>query len=111
MLIMTSRVVLQRAAASRARFVGFGLKAKFVEDLRERVERFEQALTARDRATSGHAAARARVARAFSSAYAAVSALDVIVANHFREDPAAQAAWAHARRLSHPRRVRRRGKR
>jgi hypothetical protein len=109
-LIMTGRLVLQRAAASRDRFVALNLRANFVEDLQERVDRFEQALAARDRAASRLAVARARVAHAFRSAYNAVRTLDVIVANQFRGDSAVQAAWARARRLGHPRRVRTRGK-
>jgi hypothetical protein len=105
-LVMTGRVFVQDAEASRSRFLGHRLPETFVADLLELIEKFEQTIRNHEARSNAHAVARAGIAGALLSGLAAVRQLDVIVANELVGDPTALAGWEHERRVTYPNRPR-----
>jgi|KBSMisStaDraftv2_1062788.scaffolds.fasta_scaffold204589_2 hypothetical protein len=107
-LVTTGHVFARDAEPYKATFLAHGMPATFIEDLRDRVVRFEQAIRAREKGKNGHRAAIAAIGAALSSGNAAAQKLDVILANLLRDDPGAMAVWTRDRQVERPRRRRRR---
>jgi hypothetical protein len=104
-LITAGRLFVRDAEAFTAQFIGHGMPATFVADLRGLVEEFEQAIHDREAGKNDQTAARASLDAAFSSGMAAVRKLDAIVTNQLK-DPVTMAVWKRARRVGFPRKPR-----
>jgi hypothetical protein len=105
-LLMTARLFAREAGPFEQQFVAHVLPKTFLADLQAAVGHFEQARHERDTARDERIAARAHITAALTAGLAAARALDVIVANRLRGDPATMAVWKRARRVQYPRRAR-----
>lgn len=104
-LITAGRLFVRDAEAFTAGFIGHGMPATFVADLRELVDRFEQAIHEREAVKNDRTAARASIDAASASGMAAIRKLDAIVTNQLK-DPVTMAVWKRDRRIGFPRRSR-----
>ncbi len=105
-LVTAGRMFAENAEAFTKAFIGQGMPTTFIADLRELVDRFEEAINARSAGDATHAAARASIAKALASGTAAAQKLDAMVANHLQDDPVIVTLWRHDRRVGHPHRQR-----
>ena len=105
-LLMTARVFAQDAEPMADRFIAHFLPKTFLADLEAAIGRFEQAIHERDAGKDHRVAARARIKAVLASGDAAVRALDAMVANRLRDDPATLAVWKRDRRVQYPNRPR-----
>ena len=105
-LLMTARVFAQDADPLKDRFIAHVMPETFLADLGEAIGRFEQATHQREAGKDERIAARKRIEAAVTSGLAAVRALDAMVANRLRDDPATVAVWKRDRRVQYPNRPR-----
>jgi hypothetical protein len=105
-LLMTARVFARDAEPLGDRFIAHVMPKTFLADLGEAIGRFEQAIHEREAGKDERIAARTRIQAALSSGLAAVRALDAMVANRLRDDPATMAVWKRDRRVQYPNRPR-----
>lgn len=105
-LLMTARVYRSEAEPLRDRFIAHLLPETFLTDLDEAIRGFEEAIQTREAARDGRLAARSRIEAALTAGTTAAQALDAMVANRLRDDPATMAVWRRDRRVSYPTRSR-----
>ena len=105
-LLMTARVFAQDADPITDRFIAHVMPETFLADLEEAIGQFEQAIHEREAGRDDRIRARAGIAAALTSGSAAVRALDAMVANRLRDDPATMAVWKRDRRVQYPNRPR-----
>jgi hypothetical protein len=105
-LIEAARLFQREAEPMADRFVGLGMPSTFLIDLRERTDRFEQAVRNRSDARTKAAAATAAFDAAMRRGLDAVMAFDVIVANTYPDDPVLLAVWKGSRRIDRARKKR-----
>ena len=74
---MTGRVFIRHAEPFARQFIALGMAPRFLADLIELVDGFEQAIRGREAGRTGQVIARAGMAAAFSTGFAAVRTLDV----------------------------------
>ena len=98
-LLTAGRVFLHEAEPLKTPFIAHGVAPAFLEELRDLVERFEQAIRGRQAGKSSQTAARAGIEAALTAGLAALRKLDVIVKNQFHGDVVALAVWRRDRRL------------
>jgi hypothetical protein len=98
-LLVAGQVFLETAEACAADFVAYGLPVGFVEELKQLVDGFEQAMRECDEGRGKRAASRSGMERGFSSGLTAVRKLDVIVNNQFAGDEDTLAGWTRHRRI------------
>jgi hypothetical protein len=106
-LLLACPLFLDEAEAKKERFVGHGLPATFVTDLKVLVDHFMEAVRSVATAKERTKVARKGIAAAQLSGLAAVRQLDVIVVNQLERNPEAMAHWEEARRIEYV--IRRRG--
>ena len=105
-LLMTARVFAQDAEPIADRFIAHVMPKTFLADLGEAITRFEKATHEREAGKDERIAAKARIKVAVNSGLAAVRALDAMVGNRLRDDPATWAVWKRDRRVQYPNRPR-----
>ena len=105
-LLMTARVFARDAEPLKARFLTHVMPKTFLADLEEAIGRFEQAIHERDAGRDDRIAARTNITATVESGLAAVRALDAMVGNRLRDDPATLAVWRRDRRVQYPKRAR-----
>ena len=105
-LLMTARVFVRDAEPLGDRFIAHVMPKTFLADLEEAIGRFEQATHEREAGKDERIAARERIQAAVDSGLAAVRALDAMVGNRLRDDPATMAVWKRDRRVQYPNRPR-----
>jgi hypothetical protein len=103
-LLMTARVFARDAEPFEDRFIEHVMPTTFLADLEEAIGRLERAIHDREAGKSERIAARAKIEAALTSGFAAVRALDAMVGNRLRDDPATLAMWKRDRRVSYPNR-------
>ena len=101
-LLMTARVFAAAAEPLKDAFFAREMPKTFVADLEDAIARFEGAIHARDAGKGERVAARERIQAALNSGLAATGALDAMVANRLRDDPATIAVWKRNRKVSYP---------
>jgi hypothetical protein len=106
-LLTAGRMFARDAEAFTALFIGHAMPATFISDLKNRVEKFEQAVRDREAGRDANTAARASIEAALSSGLAAVRKLDVMVGNRLHDDPVTMAVWERDRWVDYPNRPRR----
>ena len=98
-LLTAAHMGVQHAHETVARFVAHGMPSTFLDDAAANIGRLERAIHASAVAKNARVAARARLHVDLRAALIAVRRLDAIVPNVLRRNPAALAAWRHARRV------------
>jgi hypothetical protein len=98
-MVTAAQVFLSDAAPFVATFVSHGLPARFLADLKTKIEAFENASREHTAAWEAGVTARVGIATALELAGAAIQRLDVIVPNSLRNNPTIRAAWNEARRI------------
>jgi hypothetical protein len=106
-LLTAGHVFARDAETFKSAFLAHGMGNAFIDNLRERIEKFEQAIRAREAGKDGHTAAQAGIEAALETGIAAVKKLDVILANVLRDDPETMAVWERDRRIDQVRRRKR----
>lgn len=101
-VLTAGRVFAHKAEEFAGQFIAHGIPATFLADLNDLMEKFEQAISVHEAGRSGQAVARAGIAASLSAGFAAVSRLDVIVANQLHADPVTLAVWDCDRRVGYP---------
>jgi hypothetical protein len=94
--LAVARAFAQDAAPLKAEFVRWGLPADFLEELDAEITAYEHSIDTRAQKTGERVAATAAIDAAIERGMNAVRALDAIVRNIFRDDPAALAEWTSA---------------
>jgi hypothetical protein len=105
-LLMAARVFARDAEPLADRFIAHVMPKTFLADLEDAIGRFEQAIHQREAGKDERIAARARIKAALASGDAAARALDAMVGNRLRDDPATMAVWKRDRRVQYPNRPR-----
>jgi hypothetical protein len=101
-LLTTGRLFGRAAEPLSAQFVARGMPPAFIADLNALVTGFDAAIRKHYLGRNENTAARVRIEAALGAGLAAVRELDVVVANHLRNEPATLAAWERDRRVEHP---------
>jgi hypothetical protein len=104
-LLTSGRVAVRGAEQCASQFVARGMPPTFVGELRELVDRFEEAIRGRESVKARRAGSNAAVAGALASGFAALRTLDVILDNQRDVDPMTLAVWRRARRVDYHRRA------
>jgi hypothetical protein len=99
LLAAFARGVVEHARPLEQAFLDHAMPATFLADLAQAIVDFEAAIGRRESATGAHISARVGIEHTVARGFAAVRRLDVIVANRFRLDASALAAWRCARRI------------
>ena len=99
-LLAAARATAAAARTLKHRFVAYGLRASFVDDLHGAIARFEQAVARRAAGRRVHIGARASLDAALMRAFSMVRRLDAIVVNVLGEDTVAMKQWRQARRVA-----------
>jgi hypothetical protein len=104
--LAAGRAFAEDAEPLKAGFIGLGLPASFLEDLRESIAELEKAIDRKGQLSGESAAANAAIDEAIDRGMQIVRQLDAIVPNTFRDNPVALAEWANARHIERaPRRT------
>jgi hypothetical protein len=77
------------------------MPATFIADLNGLVDRFEQAIQARQAGKDRQTAARANIEAALASGFVALHKLDAIITNHLVGDAVTMAVWRGDRRVDY----------
>lgn len=99
-----ARSFAEEAAPLQAELARWGLPPNFLAELNAQIAAYEQSFNARAQKTGERVAATAAIDAAIERGMNAVRALDAVVRNTFRDDPAALAEWtsaSHVERQSH----------
>ena len=99
-LLSAARAFLKNGQAAMDRLVPLGLPPTLLTELREQVERFEQAAKVHGEAKAVHATERAGIADALADGTRALQRLHVIVTNTFARNPVQLAEWKRVRRVA-----------
>jgi hypothetical protein len=99
-LLNAARALARDAERLRKEFLAYGMPKDFLDTLQGGIRRLEEASRHRTAGVSAHVAARAEITRTMKAALAAVCRLDAVVANRFKNDPAALTMWRRVRRLT-----------
>jgi hypothetical protein len=95
-LLSTARAFAQDAVPFKAEFIRHEMPADFLEDLNADIAAFEQAVKDQNLKRTARVSATESIDTAIERGVKAVRALDAIVRNKFRNDPAVLAAWTSA---------------
>lgn len=98
-VLSKARMFIEQASLRQDEFIRFGLPSTFVSDLRQNVERLEQAVTVRLNSRASRRRAQSGIETALARGFAAILDLDAIVANTLRLDPLRLAEWRGARHV------------
>jgi hypothetical protein len=101
-MLAAGRTFSHLAATCPHEFIARGMPPTFLADFNALLERFAEALRSRRNGQNEAAAAQARIKVALAAGFAATARLDIVVANHLRNDPITREVWAHTRRIGHP---------
>ncbi len=96
-LLSTARAFIADAAPLKAEFVRHELPAAFIEEMGAEIAELERAIGGQNTGRGTHIIATASIDSTVERGMAAVTKLDAIVRNKFRDDPATLAAWESAR--------------
>jgi hypothetical protein len=95
-LIGTARAFAADAEPLRDEFIRHEMPARFLDDLKEDIRSFEQAVNAQNVNIEKRVAATAAIDESIERGVKAVKRLDAIVRNKFADDAATLAAWTSA---------------
>lgn len=106
-LLAVARAFAADALPLKDEFIRRGLRADFIEDLNEDIEKFEEALTRQTRAGSSKVSGTAAIEELAAEGMETLRELDPIIRNIFEDDTATLATWLSARHVERaPRRKR-----
>lgn len=98
-ILNCARAFIQAATPIAAEFTKRGLPDSFLADLQAAIDAVEAAEARQSAALANQTAATAALRLALRQEQDAVSELNAIMRNHFRNDPATLAAWESASRV------------
>jgi len=105
-LVTAGRAFARDAEGFAGQFIGHAMPATFIADLNGLVDRFEQAIQARQAGKDRQTAARANIETALAAGFVALQKLDAIITNHLQGDAVTMAVWRGDRRVDYRRRKR-----
>ena len=97
--LAAARAFAEDAEPLKAGFIGLGLPASFLEDLKASIAELEDAIDRKGQLSGEAVAANAAIDEAIERGMQIVRQLDAIVPNTFRDNPVALAEWANARHI------------
>ncbi len=98
-LLNSARAFVADATPLKPIFIRHELAASFIEDLQADITDLERAIGGQNTGRGVHVTATASIDSTVERGMAAVTRLDAIVRNKFRDDPATLAAWESARHV------------
>lgn len=98
-LLAGARTFVDEARSRERAFVDFGMPSAFIGEFTRLVERLESAIAIRNNGRSLRAQVQTAIETAVRNGMEAARALDVIVTNVMRENPASLAQWRRARHI------------
>ncbi len=102
-LVAVARTMLTLASREREKLLQFGLPVRLLEELALRIERFEGAVSEKQRAVLAHVGASAELAAVGKDIIRVVRQLDALHRHYFSKDPERRAGWKSARNVKWPR--------
>ncbi|HYH85130.1 MAG TPA: hypothetical protein VEX60_06580, partial [Pyrinomonadaceae bacterium] len=98
-LLNTARAFVADATPLKPDFIRHELAASFIEDLQADIADLERAIGGQNTGRDAHVTATASIDSTVERGMVAVTRLDAIVRNKFRDNPATLAAWESARHV------------
>lgn len=98
-LLAAARTFVDEARMRESAFIDFGMPPAFVGEFTRLVERLEMAVAVQNNGRSSRAQVQTAAETAIRDGMEAARALDVIVTNVVRDDPATLAQWRRARHI------------
>lgn len=98
-MVTAGRLFAETAEPVAAQFIAHGMSDAFLTTLRASVQEFEASITACEDGSRSSAAAQARIAASLDEGMDAVTRLDIIIANQFKDDVATLAQWTRDRQV------------
>ena len=97
LLVTAGRLFVEGAQPVAAQFTAHGLPDRFIPTLQASLQQFEEAITACEDGSREQASAQAQIKATLATGTDAVTRLDVIIANQFKDDVATAAQWRRDR--------------
>ena len=101
-LLLLARTFADDAEPLKSEFTKRGLASDFVEELREAVASFDDAINRKSQGRGKHVAATAAIDGLVERGVRHVREIDALVRNTFHSDPSALAAWESASHVERP---------
>ncbi len=92
-----AKLFLDKSAPLAAELTAFGLPDNFIERLQTTLQRFEAAIAACEDGNRESASAQAAIEADIAAGMEAITRLEIIIANTFRDDVSARAQWTRDR--------------
>lgn len=96
-LITAGRLFIEAAEPAAAQFIAHGMSETFLATLRTKLQQLEESIAACEDGSRGSAAAQAQIAAGLKAGMDAVTRLDIVIANRFKDDVATLAQWTRDR--------------
>jgi hypothetical protein len=97
LLVTAGRLFVDGAQPVAAQFTAHGLPESFIPTLQASLQQFEEAIAACEDGSREQASAQAQIKAKLATGRDAVTCLDVIIANQFKDDVATVAQWRRDR--------------